>query len=100
MRIAGDIITGIGIIFMLFGIIGIYRFKSFYIRALVTTKIDTVGAFTLIIGIALRHGFGVFSLKLILLLVLLMIVNPLISHMTARSAYLSGHREGGDGARL
>jgi len=92
MQIAGNIIIFIGIVFMLFGIIGIFKFKNFYPRILVAAKIDTVGAFTLIIGIAVKHGFSFFSLKLLLLIVLMMVVNPLITHMVARSAYLSGHK--------
>lgn len=92
MQIAGNIIIIAGIIFMLFGVIGIFKFKNFYPRILVTAKIDTVGAFTLIIGIAVKHGFSFFSLKLLLLIALMMIINPLVSHMIARSAYLSGYK--------
>ena len=92
MEIAGNIIITIGIIFMLFGVIGIFKYKSFYIRILVSTKIDTVGAFTLILGTALKHGFSFFTLKMLLLILLMMIINPLISHMTARSAFLSGYK--------
>ena len=96
MEIAGNIIIFIGIVFMFFGVIGIFKYKNFYPRILVSSKIDTAGAFTVIIGIAVRHGFGFFSLKLILLMVLMMIINPLIVHMTARSAYLSGYSLSGD----
>ena len=89
MSIAGDIIIYTGIIFMLFGVIGILKYKTFYARILVTTKIDTVGAFTIIIGIAVKHGFSFFSLKLLLLLVLMMIVNPLVTNIIAHCAYSS-----------
>jgi len=89
MDIVGDIIIYIGIVFMFFGVLGIYRFKEFYARLIVSTKIDTVGAFTVIIGVALKHGFSFFSLKLLLLLVLMMIVNPLISNIIAHCAYSS-----------
>lgn len=92
MEIAGNVIIAAGIIFMVFGIIGFYKFRNFYTRILVTAKIDTVGTFTLVIGIAVRHGLSYFSLKLLLLVFLLMIINPLVSHMTARSAYLSGYK--------
>jgi len=77
---------------MFFGVIGLFKFKNFYPRILVSPKADTVGAFTVILGIAVRHGFSYFSLKLLLLIVLMMIINPLIAHMTARSAYLSGYK--------
>lgn len=92
MRIAGNIIVLVGIVFILFGVIGIFKFKNFYTRILVATKIDTVGAITIIIGIAVRHGLSFFSMKALLLIVLVIIVNPLTSHMIARSAYLSGYR--------
>ena len=92
METAGNIVILAGIVFMLFGVIGIFRFKNFYARILVTVNIDTVGVFTLIIGLALRHGFSFFSLKLLLLMALMMIINPLIAHLTARSAYLSGYK--------
>jgi len=90
MEIVSNILIYAGIIFMLFGIIGIIKYKNFYARLLVTTKIDTVGAITLIIGIAIKHGFSFFSLKLLLLLVLLMIVNPLVTNIIAHCAYSGG----------
>jgi len=99
MKIAGDIIIALGTVFILFGVIGIIKFKSFHMRILVTAKIDTVGAVTVMIGVAVRHGLSFFSLKVLLLMVILMIVNPLASHMIARSAYLSGYKsESGSGA--
>lgn len=91
MEIASNIIIILGICFMLFGVIGIFKFNNFYSRVLVTAKIDTVGAITLIIGIALRHGASYFTLKLVLLVVVMLILNPLVSHMLARSAFRSGY---------
>jgi multicomponent Na+:H+ antiporter subunit G len=92
MEITGNIIIIIGTVFIFFGIFGVLKFKNFYARILVASKIDTVGAFTIIAGLAVKHGFGFFSLKLMLLIILMMIINPLIVHMTARSAYLSGYK--------
>ena len=92
MEIASNIIIYAGIAFIVLGIIGIFRFRNFYARIIVAPLIDTVGAFTIIVGIAIRHGFGFFSLKLLILIILLMIINPLIAHIMARSAYLSGYK--------
>ena len=92
MELLGDIIIVAGMIFMLFGVIGIFKFQNFYTRILVIAKIDTVGALTLIIGLVVRHGASFFSLKLLLLLCIMMILNPLAAHMIARSAYLSGYK--------
>ena len=92
MEILGNIVIGIGIAFMLFGVVGIFRFENFYLRLLVSSKVDTVGALTLIIGLLIRHGIGYFSGKLLLIIGIMLILNPLVAHMIARSAYLSGYK--------
>ena len=92
MQIIGDIIIALGMVFILFGIIGIFKFKNFYTRILVAAKVDTVGAITIIIGVAIKHGVSFFSLKVLLLLFIMIIINPLATHMIARSAYLSGYK--------
>ena len=92
MQTAGNIIIFAGIVFMLFGVVGIFRFKNFYARILVAAIIDTVGVFTVIIGIAVKHGLGFFSMKLLLLIILTMIINPLLAHIMAGSAYLSKYK--------
>ena len=91
MQVAGIIIISIGIGFMLLGTIGIFRFKNFYARIIVAPIIDTVGAFAFILGIAVMHGFSFFSLKLFLLVGLMMVINPLIAHIVAHAAYISGY---------
>ena len=96
MEIAGNIIIIIGIIFMFFGIIGLFRFKNFYGRILVSALIDPVAVFTIIIGLAVKHGFDFISFKLLLIIILMLIINPIIIHMTARSAYLSGYKSDGE----
>ena len=77
---------------MLFGVVGIFRFDNFYLRLLVSSKVDTVGALTLIIGLIIRHGISYFSGKLLLIIGIMLILNPLVAHMIARSAYLSGYK--------
>ena len=89
----GNIIITAGVIFMFFGVIGIYKFDTFYTRLLVASKADTVGALTLMIGMAIRHGFSFFTGKVILLAVVMLIFNPLVAHILARSAYLSEQSE-------
>ncbi len=90
----GDILIGASLIFVLIGVIGIYRFKQFYTRALVASNIDTVGYLTLLLGIVIRKGWGFFSLKVLLILVITLVVNPLVTHAIVRSAYISGYKVG------
>ena len=89
MQIAGNVIIAIGITLMAFGVLGLYRFKDFYLRLLVLAKIDTVGAIVFMIGIVVRHGFSFFSAKVLLIMVLFLILNPLTAHIIARAAYIS-----------
>ena len=94
--VAGNIIIAIGIIFMIFGIIGLFRFKDFYPRILMAAKIDTIGMMTLLLGlivrdIAINHAFTFFGAKLVLVFVIILILNPLVGHVMVRSAYVSGY---------
>ena len=109
MELIGDIIIAVGTLFIFFGIVGIFKFDSFYTRILVAAKIDIVGIITIIIGIVVKHGLSFFSAKSLLLLGIMMIITPLASHMIARAAYLSGHqvesrdgdkKTGGDGENI
>ena len=90
----GNIIIGIGVVFVVIGIIGVYRFDNFYSRALAAAKVDTVGYITVMIGVMINNGFSFFSLKVFMILVLTMILNPLISHSIVRSAHMSGFKGG------
>lgn len=87
----GYIVMGLGLGFMLFGVIGILQPKrDFYYRILVSCKIDTVGILTFSLGLALRHGFAFFSGKILLIVIIMLILNPLVAHIVARSAYTGG----------
>ena len=89
-ELIGSIVIWIGIAFMIFGVFGIYKLKDFYPRLLVASKVDTVGMLTLCIGFIIRSGISFFSGKLVLLVVIILILNPLVAHIMARSAFSSG----------
>jgi len=92
METVGTVIIALGVLFIFFGIIGIFKFDNFYTRILVAAKIDIVGIITIIAGIVVKHGFSFFSLKALLLLGVMMIITPMASHIIARAAYLSGYQ--------
>lgn len=91
IAIVSYILISAGFMFMLFGIIGIFTFKNFYPRLLASSKVDTVGIMTLILGMMLRHGFSFFSGKLLILLAIIMIINPLEAYILGHSAHARGH---------
>lgn len=92
LDVVGMVVIVLGLVFIAFGIIGIYKFKNFYPRILVASKIDTVGYITLMLGVMIKNGWSFFSLKVLIIVILMVIVNPLVTHSIARSAYYSGYK--------
>ncbi len=91
-EILGMVFITIGILFIIIGIFGLYRYKDFYTRASVSSLIDSAGFLFISFGIILFKGISTFSLKILFLILLTLLLNPLASHFTVRGAYLSGHR--------
>ncbi|RKD30576.1 monovalent cation/H(+) antiporter subunit G [Thermohalobacter berrensis] len=77
-------------IYVIFGVIGIFRFNNMYARLLTGSKIDTAASITIIAALIIRAGISQFSIKLLLILLFLMVTNPISNHVLARSAYLNG----------
>jgi multicomponent Na+:H+ antiporter subunit G len=95
----GNILIGLGLAFILFGILCFFRFRNFYARVLVASIVDTMGFLTVLIGTALRSQ-GIFPLlKILLLGFTILFINPITTHKIARSAYLSGYRVNQEGDR-
>lgn len=81
----------IALIFMALGVIGLFRFKDFYSRILISSKIETVGFLTIMIGFIILSGLSYAAIKILLITLMVMITNPLSTHAIARSAFLSGY---------
>ncbi|NBG87888.1 cation:proton antiporter [Isachenkonia alkalipeptolytica] len=77
-------------IFLLFGVIGLFRFKSIYLKILVASKIDTVAFFSIILALVFRIGLQWESLKLLAILLFFLITSPLNSQFIGRSALING----------
>lgn len=92
IKIIGDIVIIIGLVFMAFGVFGIFRFNDYFSRVLVGGKIDTVGFITVLIGLVLKSGLNFFSLKILIIITFFIITNPIATHAITRSAYLTGYR--------
>jgi len=92
LEIIGNAVIIAGIVIASIGIFGIHKYRNFYTRILIAAKIDTVGAITILIGIIIRHGLSFFSLKTFLVLTIIVVLEPLSSHIIARTAYISGYK--------
>lgn len=85
------LLVTIALIFMALGVIGLFRFKDFYSRILISSKIETVGFLTIMIGLIVLSGLTYATMKILLITLLVMVTNPLSTHAIARSAFLSGY---------
>ncbi|KDR96180.1 multisubunit sodium/proton antiporter, MrpG subunit [Peptoclostridium litorale DSM 5388] len=77
-------------VYIAFGLLGTFRFKSIYSRLLTGSKIDTAAMITLLIALMLRATTWQFSLKIFLILVIMLVTTPISSHIIARSAFETG----------
>lgn len=90
MNIIAIIIIIISWLFIIFGMIAIFKLKNLYTRILTAATIDTVASFLVLIGLMFVSQSFEFIIRLVLLIVFLLITNPISSHVNIRSAYLIG----------
>ncbi|PID82146.1 MAG: hypothetical protein CSB16_02790 [Clostridiales bacterium] len=92
-QILGIVISAIGAGFSLAGVIILYKYKGFYIKAATTSLIDSTGFILIILGIIVYSGISFISFKVILLLLFVMMLNPLSNHYIVKGAYRSGYKD-------
>ncbi len=92
MDIVGYTLIVIGLVFVSAGLVGIYRFDSFYARVLSSADIDTIGLITVLMGVVCINGLTWFSLKVIVVLAVLLFLNPVVTSAIVNSAYYSGYK--------
>lgn len=85
-----NILLILSCIYIIFGLIGIFRFSHVYERLLVSSKIDTAATLTIMIALIIKSGFSDYSLKLVIILLFLLLTGPVATHVIARSAYRNG----------
>jgi multicomponent Na+:H+ antiporter subunit G len=88
--IIGYILITIGILFDIFGCIGLVRFPDVYNRLQASTKCVTLGTILLLVGVAVIAGSGPISGKAVICAVFILITSPTAAHAIARGAYASG----------
>ena len=89
-NIIGHVLITIGILFNIFGCIGLVRFPDIYNRLQASTKCVTLGTILVLTGVAFIHGWGPISAKAIICAVFILITSPTAAHAIAKGAYASG----------
>jgi len=85
IKYLGYFFTLLGTLFLFLGALGIYRMPDFYTRIQAGTKASTMGAMSLLLGVAfLEPDWWV---KLIAMAIFIGISNPLSSHAIARASH-------------
>lgn len=78
-------------IFIIFGMVAIFKLKNLYTRILSAATIDTVGSLTILIALLVANITSYeYVIRFILLIGFLIITNPISSHVNIRSAFLTG----------
>ena len=90
MNILSIIFIMVGLFFLIVAAIGVVRLPDVFSRSHAVSLTDSLGAFLMLFGIALHEGLGINTLKILVVLVLLYILNPVISHATIRAALRAG----------
>jgi multicomponent Na+:H+ antiporter subunit G len=67
---------------------GLFRFPDLFMRLHANSKVNTGGAITIFSGIMILNGVNMVTLKIFFILIFLLILNPVISHALAQSAYI------------
>ncbi|MFC2105981.1 monovalent cation/H(+) antiporter subunit G [Candidatus Bipolaricaulota bacterium] len=96
MTIAAYVLMGVGVGFVLVGSLGMLRFRDVYSRLQASGVADNAGLGLILIGLILHSGWGRHDITLLLLLLLMLVTNPIVTHSVARSAFVQRHREEGD----
>lgn len=90
MEILSIIFILCGLFFLIVAAIGIIRLPDVFTRSHAVSLTDSLGAFLLLIGIAIYEGLSVNLLKILAVLSLLYLQNPVIAHATLRAAIRAG----------
>ena len=79
-----------GLFFLVVAAIGIIRLPDVFTRSHAVSLTDSLGAFLLLIGLAMYEGLNMNVLKILAVLALLYLQNPVIAHATLRAAVRAG----------
>jgi len=89
-NIIGYILIVTGVLFDIFGCIGLVRFPDVYNRLQASTKCVTLGTILLLVGVTLLSGLGPTAAKAIICAVFILITSPTAAHAIAKGSYAAG----------
>ena len=82
--ITSALLMGLGLIFEICAVIGVFRFHYVLNRMHASAMGDTMGILLIMLGLAVASGVNLLSLKLLLLVFLFWTASPVASHLIGR----------------
>ncbi len=90
MDIVSIVFIVAGLFFLIVAAIGVIRLPDVFSRSHAISLTDSLGAFLMLVGIAFQVEISKNMLKILAVLALLYIQNPVIAHATIRAALRAG----------
>ena len=90
MQLLGMALMVVGLFFLLVGAIGVVRFPDAYSRSHAVGLTDSVGAMFALSGLACYQGLNGNMVRVLLVLGLMYLLNPVMTHAALRAARRSG----------
>ena len=89
-NIIGYFLMIVGILFDVFGCIGLVRFPDVYNRLQASTKCVTLGTILLLVGAGVVSGDGQTIAKAVICAVFILLTSPTAAHAIAKGSHSSG----------
>ncbi|MFK8039741.1 MAG: monovalent cation/H(+) antiporter subunit G [Rickettsiaceae bacterium] len=86
MNIVGWILISFGMFSMFSGVIGIIKLQNFYQKIHAASVVESFAVPTTLIGLAFIQPHYILILKLLFIVLLILLLNPLSSHAIAKAA--------------
>lgn len=90
MAVIAIVLILVGLFFLIVAAIGMLRLPDVFTRSHAVSLTDSLGAFCVLMGLALYQGFDINMVKILVVLALLFLLNPVIGHANLRAAYRAG----------
>ncbi len=93
-ELISTIFIATGIVFNLFGCVGLMRLPDVYNRLQSATKCVTLGTCSILLGVLIRYGFINIGIKALVAIPLLFFTATVAAHALAKGSYRFGIRLG------
>ena len=89
-NIIGLVLISAGLLFDVFGCLGLVRLPDVYNRLQAATKCVTLGTCSILLGTFIIVGFCAAGIKSLICIIFILLTSPVAAHAIARGAHRSG----------